>query len=178
MTTVVTPAAADSAAPPPAIGTDLIAALRRQLPDSAERHQARAPFDGGLLPAVPQSDPQSVADVAVSARTAQPHWAATPIAERQRIARRFARALIANEGPLCDLMQWETGKARVHAAIEVQGVVQVAAYYGRTGASHLRPRRVTGAIPGVVSARVGYRPRDSSASSHRGTTRCSWRSAT
>ncbi|QCQ93786.1 aldehyde dehydrogenase family protein [Rhodococcus sp. SGAir0479] len=153
------PAADGPARPPAGIDTALIAELRQQLPDTAGLRQARAPFDGRLLPGVPQSDTAAVAAVAASARAAQPDWAATPIAERMRIARRFARALVTHESRLCDLMQWETGKARVHAAIEVQGVVQVATYYGRTGAAHLRARRAATAIPGVVSARVGYRPK-------------------
>lgn len=161
MTSVDTPGTGvgRAAEPPKRLGPALFAELRRQLPDSADLRQARAPFDGGLLPAVPQSDVEAVAATAASARAAQSDWARIPIAERGRIARRFARALIAHADQLCDLMQWETGKARVHAAIEVQGVVQVATYYGRTGAAHLRQRRVAGAVPGVVSARIGYRPK-------------------
>lgn len=150
---------AELSAPPPGIGAGLLDDLLRQLPSSARLHRARAPFDGTPLPAVPQSDPDSVAAAAVAARLAQARWAETPVGDRATIMRRFARALITHERQLCNLMQWETGKARVHAAIEVQGVVQVATYYGRTGAAHLAPRRAASAVPGVVAARVRYRPK-------------------
>lgn len=148
-----------SATPPPGIGPALLDALLRQLPPSADRRSARAPFTGDRLPAVPQSDPLAVAAAATTARAAQARWAETPVGDRERVVRRFARALIAHERELCDLMQWETGKARVHAAIEVQGVIQVATYYGRTGARHLEPRRAASAVPGVVTARVTHRPK-------------------
>ena len=159
MTSLATTGAERSATPPPGIGTGLLDELLRQLPRSAHLHRAHAPFDGNLLPAVPQSDPNSVAAAATAARRAQWRWAETPVGDREKVVRRFAGALIAHERELCDLMQWETGKARVHAAIEVQGVVQVATYYGRTGAAHLKSRRATSAVPGVVTARVSYRPK-------------------
>ncbi|GAA4476373.1 succinic semialdehyde dehydrogenase [Rhodococcus olei] len=161
MTSVGTPEVGDPPAAdhPRAVTPALIDALRAQLPPSTTRRAARAPFTGTALPAVPQADPAAVTDVARSARRAQATWAAVPIRERERVARRFARTLIDNHDLLCDLMQWETGKARVHAAIEVQGVISVAAYYGRTGAGHLRERRASTAVPGVVTARVGYRPK-------------------
>ncbi|MCA1007890.1 succinate-semialdehyde dehydrogenase (NADP(+)) [Rhodococcus hoagii] len=159
MTSLATTGAECSATPPPGIGPGLLDELLRQLPGSAELHRARAPFDGDLLPAVPQSDPDSIAAAAAAARRAQSRWADTPVGDREKLVRRFARALIAHERELCDLMQWETGKARVHAAIEVQGVVQVATYYGTTGAVHLKSHRATSAVPGVVTARVSYRPK-------------------
>lgn len=161
MTSVRSPEVGDPPAAdhPRAVDPALIDALRAQLPPSSSWRRASAPFTGTPLPAVPQADPATVAEVARSARAAQIGWARTPIRERERIVRRFARTLVDHQDLLCDLMQWETGKARVHAAVEVQGVVSVAVYYGRTGADHLRERRATTAVPGVVAARVGYRPK-------------------
>lgn len=166
MTSLVTPptdgpAAADPPAAdhPGSVDPRLIDALRAQLPKSDDVHHAVAPFTGMPLPGVPQSDPAAVAAAAVAARVALEGWARTPVAARAAAVRRFARALVDNNDLLCDLMQWETGKARVHAAIEVQGVISVAVYYGRSGARHLRVRRATTALPGVVAARVGYRPK-------------------
>ncbi|MGW4478516.1 succinic semialdehyde dehydrogenase [Rhodococcus triatomae] len=144
---------------PASVDARLIDALRAQLPETGTVHRAVAPFTGTPLPAVSQSDAGAVAATAASARAAQERWARTPVTERAATVRRFARALIASNDVLCDLMQWETGKARVHAAIEVQGVISVAVYYGRHGAGHLRERRATTALPGVVGARVGYRPK-------------------
>ena len=144
---------------PRGVNPTLIDILRAQLPPATGWRRASAPFTGSPLPAVPQSDPAAVANSARSARAAQTHWARTPIREREQFARRFARILVDHHDLLCDLMQWETGKARVHAAIEVQGVISVAAYYGRTSSRHLREKRARTAVPGVVTARVGYQPK-------------------
>ncbi|MGW0044815.1 succinic semialdehyde dehydrogenase [Rhodococcus sp. NPDC003348] len=161
MTSVSSPDIGDPPAAdhPRAVAPALIRALRAQLPHAGPLRRATAPFTGEPLPGVPQADPAAVADAARSAREAQTAWADTPIRDRERVVRRFARALIDHHDLLCDLMQWETGKARVHAAVEVQGVISVATYYGRTGSSHLRSRRASTAVPGVVAARVGFRPK-------------------
>lgn len=152
------------AVPPARVTPALIEELRRHLSgvdatSVIEMHSARAPFTGHPLPAVPQTGPDAVAAVAASARAAQARWAETSIRDRARAVRGLGRALLDHRDLLCDLMQWETGKARIHAAVEVQGVVSVAAYYGRTGARHLRPHAAGTSVPGVVRARVGYRPK-------------------
>ncbi|CAM2898661.1 succinic semialdehyde dehydrogenase [Prescottella defluvii] len=133
--------------------------LLAQLPPSTEYSCATAPFTGESLPPVPQTSAGSVAAVAAVGRSAQPDWAARPIRERRAVVARFARLLVDHHDRLCDLMQWETGKARVHAAVEVQGVVSTALHYAAHSADYLRERRVRGAVPGLVSARVGYLPK-------------------
>ncbi|MFF0814202.1 succinic semialdehyde dehydrogenase [Rhodococcus sp. NPDC003318] len=161
MTSVRVPEVGDPPAAdhPRAVDPALIDSLRAQLPPSRTWRRASAPFTGLPLPAVPQADPATVAALARSARSAQTGWARLPVRDRERVVRRFARTLIDHHDLLCDLMQWETGKARVHAAVEAQGVISVAAYYGRTAARHLRPTRASTAAPGVVAARVEYRPK-------------------
>lgn len=146
-------------APPRTVGWSLLDELGDQLPKSVETHSAIEPFTGAALPGVPQADADAVATAAATARAAQPDWAARPVADRQRLLLRFAELLLRHRDQLCDLMQWETGKARVHAAVEAQGVVSVALHYGRNGARYLREQRVPGAVPGIVRARVGYRPK-------------------
>ncbi|WP_051636863.1 succinic semialdehyde dehydrogenase [Rhodococcus sp. UNC363MFTsu5.1] len=139
--------------------TASIEALLRQLPPSTEFASATAPFTGEPLPDVPQTGTEAVAAAALACRAAQPEWAARPVRDRRRVLARFARLLVDEHDRLCDLMQWETGKARVHAAIEVQGVVSVARHYAARGGAYLGERRALGAVPGLVSARVGYRPK-------------------
>ena len=73
-------------------------------------------------------------------------------------------------------MQWETGKARIHAAVEVQGVVSVARHYAARGGAYLGERRALGVVPGLS------RPRGVPAEGLVGViapwnTRCSWPSA-
>ncbi|MCU1641350.1 MAG: gabD2 [Nocardia sp.] len=142
---------------PPSIDLPLIGRLRDQLPKSTETHCARAPFTDTELPEVPQSDNAAIEQAAAAGRAAQPEWARLPIKQRERIILRFARLLLDHHDQLCDLMQWETGKARVHATIEAQGVVSVALHYGRNGAGYLAERKAPGMGP--IRARVGYRPK-------------------
>ncbi|MGO4200301.1 succinic semialdehyde dehydrogenase [Rhodococcus sp. TAF43] len=139
--------------------TALHEGLLAQLPTSSEFSCAAVPFTGEPLPAVPQTSAESVAAVAAVGRAAQPGWAARQVRDRQAIAASFARLLVDHHDSLCDLMQWETGKARVHTAVEVQGVVATALHYAAHSTRYLGERRVRGAVPGLVSARVGYRPK-------------------
>jgi succinate-semialdehyde dehydrogenase / glutarate-semialdehyde dehydrogenase len=141
--------------PPASVDQILIGQLRDQLPKSSESHSAIAPFTGTLLPEVPQSDTAAVKLTAEAGRAVQPEWADIRIARRQNIILHFAKLLLSHQDQLCDLMQWETGKARVHAAIEIQGVVSVALHYGRVGARYLAETKVPGVGP--IRARVGYR---------------------
>ncbi|MGF6885562.1 succinate-semialdehyde dehydrogenase/glutarate-semialdehyde dehydrogenase [Nocardia sp. GAS34] len=143
---------------PPRIDRLLIEQLRDQLPKSAETRSAASPFTGSELPWVPQSDGAAIDTAAQAGRNAQRDWAARPIRERERIVLRYARLLLDHHDQLCDLMQWETGKARIHAAIEVQGVVSVAQHYGATSRRYLAERKVR-SLGWPVRAAVGYRPK-------------------
>ena len=60
---------------------------------------------------------------------------------------------------LIDLVQWETGKSRVHAGIEALGVASVAAHYGAESAGYLAPKSVRSGVPGIVQARVTRHPK-------------------
>ncbi|MCX4094206.1 succinic semialdehyde dehydrogenase [Nocardia sp. alder85J] len=148
-----------AATPPDSITPGLLDRLRSHLPPSDEPRSATAPFTGASLPPLPRTTTTGLAGTVAAARAAQPDWAATPVRDRERIVLRFAAQLLEHQDLLCDLMQWETGKARVHAAVEAQGVVSVARYYGRRAHEHLAERRARSVLPGVVTTRVGYRPK-------------------
>jgi succinate-semialdehyde dehydrogenase/glutarate-semialdehyde dehydrogenase len=124
-----------------------------------ETAQAVAPFTGDLLPPVPQSSAADVAAAAVLARTAQIEWAARPVSDRARIILRFGELLLADRERLVDLVQWETGKSRIHAGIEAIGVSTVAAHYGAESHSYLAETSVRSGVPGVVKARVTRHPK-------------------
>ncbi|MQY31880.1 putative succinate-semialdehyde dehydrogenase [NADP(+)] 2 [Nocardia sp. RB56] len=150
---------ANAATPPGSITPDLLRRLREHLPQSDELRSATAPFTGETLPPLPRTTTTGLADTVAAARAAQPEWAARPVRERERIVLRFAARLLEQQDLLCDLMQWETGKARVHAAVEAQGVVSVARYYGYRAHHHLAEKAARSVLPGVVTTRVGYRPK-------------------
>ncbi|MBO9522872.1 MAG: aldehyde dehydrogenase family protein [Nocardioidaceae bacterium] len=124
-----------------------------------ETARSVSPFTGEPLPAVPQSSAADVAAAAVRARAAQQEWAARPAAERARIVVRFGELLLADRERLVDVVQWETGKSRVHAGIEAVGVASVASHYGAEGPRYLAPTTVRSGVPGVVKARVARQPK-------------------
>ncbi len=106
--------------------------------------------------------PSTADDVALagaSARVAQAGWAAAPARQRARVFARFAREVLRRREEVLDLIQQETGKARVSAAEEVFDAALVSSYYARKGPRALRPRRRQGAMPlltRVVEHRVPF----------------------
>lgn len=145
---------------PPHLSTaDLHQYAAQVFTTTAETAQAVEPFTGALLPPVPQSSPADVALAAANARKAQVDWAARPLSERARFALRFGELLLGEGDKLIDLVQWETGKSRVHAGIEALGVASVAAHYGAESAGYLAPKSVRSGVPGVVQARVTRHPK-------------------
>ena len=125
----------------------------------ADRVHAVAPFTGELLPAVPQSTPAEVTAAATRARAAQVAWAARPLAERIRPLVRLAELVLKEKDRLVDVVQWETGKSRVHASIELLGLPAVTAHYARNAEGYLAEERAPSGTPGLVRTRVGHRPK-------------------
>lgn len=150
---------ADAALPPHLTATDIDRCTAQVFATGDETAQAIAPFTGALLPQVPQSTVADVAMAATGARVAQVEWAARPVSERATIALSFGELLHADRDRLIDLVQWETGKSRIHAGIETLGVESVAAHYGAESAGYLAERSVRSGIPGVVRTRVSRHPK-------------------
>lgn len=156
---VVEPAGA-VASFPPRVDERYVAGLLRRVPSSsAETAQAVAPFTGDLLPAVPQSSAADVRAAAVRARAAQADWAALPLADRVRPLLRLAGLVLKEKDQLLDVVQWETGKSRVHASIELLGLPAVTAHYASNAADYLAEQSVPSGTPGLVRTRVGHRPK-------------------
>ncbi|MCW2787067.1 MAG: putative aldehyde dehydrogenase [Marmoricola sp.] len=145
--------------PPHLVQADLDRYTAQVFSTGSEVACSVAPFTGDPLPPVPQSSAADVALAATRARAAQVGWAARPLPERSRIALRFGELLIAERDKLVDLVQWETGKSRIHAGIEALGVATVAAHYGAESAGYLASTSVRSGVPGVVSARVTRHPK-------------------
>jgi acyl-CoA reductase-like NAD-dependent aldehyde dehydrogenase len=145
--------------PPHLVVADLDLYAEQVFATGDETARAVEPFTGAKLPAVPQSSAADVALAASRGRTAQAAWAARPLSDRTRWALRFGELLIAEGDKLIDLVQWETGKSRIHAGIEALGVATVAAHYGAESAGYLAERTVRSGVPGVVRTRVSRHPK-------------------
>ena len=145
--------------PPHLSNTDVMKLQDQVFTTGDETARAVSPFTGALLPPVPQSSAADVALAATRGRAAQAGWASRPLSERTRWALRFGELLLAERDKLIDLVQWETGKSRIHAGIEALGVAMVAAHYGAESAGYLAEKQVRSGVPGLVRARVTRHPK-------------------
>ncbi|MGX8907803.1 succinic semialdehyde dehydrogenase [Streptomyces netropsis] len=117
------------------------------------------PFTGQKLADLPESSPQDVAVAFDRAREAQRRWAAVPVRQRAAVLLRFHDLVLARQAEVLDLIQLETGKARLHAHEEVQAVAIAARHYGRKAPAYLRPKGHTGVVPAFTKVAELRRPR-------------------
>jgi acyl-CoA reductase-like NAD-dependent aldehyde dehydrogenase len=145
---------------PPRVDASYVESLTDWVVGAGDRTaSAVAPFTGEPLPEVPQTEPAALAAAATRARAAQQQWADRPVAERVEVVLTLARLVLRDRDRLLDVVQWETGKSRVHANIELLGLPAVAAHYGRHAPAYLAEQRATSGAPGLVRTRVARRPK-------------------
>ncbi|MEU3187089.1 succinic semialdehyde dehydrogenase [Streptomyces sp. NPDC006923] len=137
---------------------ELIAQLTHGVIGSG-RTTSHTPFTGEKLADLPESTPEDVETAFERARAAGRGWAAVPVRRRAAVLLRFHDLVLERQAEVLDLMQLETGKARLHAHEEVQAVVVAARHYGRAAVSYLRPRRHPGAVPVLTKATELRHPR-------------------
>ncbi|MFF3341671.1 succinic semialdehyde dehydrogenase [Streptomyces flavidovirens] len=154
--TAAAPAGARTAAD--VVTPEVVAQLTRDVVGSG-RTANHTPFTGEKLADLPESTPEDVATAFARARAAQPVWAAVPVRQRAAILLRFHDLVLERQAEVLDLIQLETGKARLHAHEEIQAVAIAARHYGRKAASYLRPKRRTGAIPTLTKVTELRQPR-------------------
>ncbi|NGO72906.1 succinic semialdehyde dehydrogenase, partial [Streptomyces boncukensis] len=142
----VAPAPAGARTAADVVTPDLVARLTRGVVGSGST-ACHTPFTGRRLADLPEATPQDVAGAFEKARAAQRGWAAVPVRQRAAVLLRFHDLVLRHQDEVLDLVQLETGKARLHAHEEVQAVAIAARHYGRAAPGYLRPRRHTGAIP-------------------------------
>ncbi|MGA5701366.1 succinic semialdehyde dehydrogenase [Peterkaempfera bronchialis] len=144
-----------------AVTPDLVARLTRAVTagPGAARAATRAPFTGEVLAELPQSTPADVAEAYRRARAAQRDWAALPVRRRAAVLLRFHDLLLRRQDEVLDVIQAETGKARVHAFEEVLAVAGAARHYGRAADGYLRDRRRGGAVPVLTHTVEARRPK-------------------
>ncbi|MET8977758.1 succinic semialdehyde dehydrogenase [Streptomyces sp. NPDC004539] len=157
-TNPVAPAPAGVRTAADVVTPELVAQLTKGVVGSG-RTANHTPFTGEKLADLPESTPQDVALAFERARAAQAVWARTPVRERAAVLLRFHDLVLERQAEVLDLIQLETGKARLHAHEEVQAVAVAARHYGRKGPSYLRAKGHTGAIPTLTKVTELRHPR-------------------
>ncbi|NUK72491.1 succinic semialdehyde dehydrogenase [Streptomyces lunaelactis] len=154
--TAAAPAGARTAAD--VVTPEVVAQLTRGVVGSG-RTANHTPFTGQKLADLPESTPEDVAEAFERARAAQPAWAATSARARAAVLLRFHDLVLERQAEVLDLIQLETGKARLHAHEEVLAVAVAARHYGRKAPAYLRPKRHTGVVPTLTKVTELRQPR-------------------
>ncbi|MCK8435207.1 succinate-semialdehyde dehydrogenase (NADP(+)) [Streptomyces sp. D2-8] len=137
---------------------ELVAQLTKGVVGSG-RTANHTPFTGEKLADLPEATPEEVAAAFELARAAQAVWAQTPVRQRAAVLLRFHDLVLERQAEVLDLIQLETGKARLHAHEEVQAVAVAARHYGRKAPAYLRPKRHAGAMPTLTKVTELRHPR-------------------
>lgn len=124
-----------------------------------ESHAPVSPLTGLPTPAVPKGTAADVQRLIKVARAAQERWGKTPLVERSKLLLRMHDAMWRYRDELLDIIQWESGKSRVHAFDEIQDFAITARYYARTLVKVLSPKTRRGAIPGLTFTIEAYQPK-------------------
>ncbi|MCT7355054.1 succinic semialdehyde dehydrogenase [Streptomyces sp. 15-116A] len=157
-TNPLAPAPAGARTAADVVTPELIAQLTKGITGSG-RTANHTPFTGEKLADLPESTPEDVEKAFTAARAAQSVWAQTPLRQRAAVLLRFHDILLERQAEVLDLIQLETGKARLHAHEEVQAVAVAARHYGRRATAYLKPKRHTGAIPTLTKVTELRHPR-------------------
>jgi succinate-semialdehyde dehydrogenase/glutarate-semialdehyde dehydrogenase len=123
------------------------------------RVASHAPFDGALIGEVPVCTGDDVIEAVRRARAAQGEWSARPVAERAAVLLRYHDLVLDHQSDLLDVVQTETGKARISAYEEAADVAMTARYYGNAGPGFLRPARRRGAFPVLTRTHEHHHPK-------------------
>lgn len=92
------------------------------------------------------------------AQVAQATWEKVPIKERCAIIMRYHDLVLDRQEELMDIMQIETGKARIHAFEEVFDVANTCRYYANVAPSLLAPESKNGAVPLLTNVTEYHHP--------------------
>jgi succinate-semialdehyde dehydrogenase/glutarate-semialdehyde dehydrogenase len=128
-------------------------------PETADRLEVVSPLSGRAIGDVPLVGADAARKAAAVARDAQRAWAELPIAERAAVLLRFHDLVLDRQEEGLDLIQLESGKARLHAFEEILDTANCARYYANTAARVLGRQRRRGAIPLLTASWVLHPPR-------------------
>jgi succinate-semialdehyde dehydrogenase/glutarate-semialdehyde dehydrogenase len=147
---------------PDRVDADRLEALLDELsvPTDADRDriEVRQPPTGAPIGSVPVGTDDDLDAVVERARTAQAAWAERGDAEKRAVFDRLHDLVLDRREWLLDLVQLETGKARLPAYEEVLDTAFTAGYYADRFESLLSPESMSGAVPLVMRATVHREP--------------------
>ncbi|MEN2745785.1 succinic semialdehyde dehydrogenase [Sinomonas halotolerans] len=141
------PGAPEPAGPAASWSPARLAALAGLAEGTGPALEVTSPSEGRPLAVVRQAREGEARAAVDRAREAQRAWAARPVRERAAVGHRFARLVLDRRDEILDLLQAETGKARLAALEEVMDASRTAAYYAHAAPRLLRPQRHVGALP-------------------------------
>jgi succinate-semialdehyde dehydrogenase / glutarate-semialdehyde dehydrogenase len=142
-------------------GPSLLRRLRSRIalaPGERRAIEVITPFTGEVLGWIPHGTAEDIREAARRGRAAQAVWSRVPLRERSRIFLRFHDLLLGRQAEVLDLIQLESGKARLNAFEEVVDTANGARYYAARAHRFLRPRRRRGLLPGLTRAREYRHP--------------------
>jgi succinate-semialdehyde dehydrogenase/glutarate-semialdehyde dehydrogenase len=118
--------------------------------EGRETIEVRSPLDLEPIGEVPRSTPADVVRAAERARVVQEDWRQRSFEERGKIFLKFHDRLLERQDEILDLIQLESGKARLHAYEEVADTAIVARFYAVHAGRFLAPAPRKGAVPGLT----------------------------
>ena len=112
-----------------------------------------APYDLAPTVTLPSSTTQDVTAAIDRGRAVQPGWLQTPLRQRANVVLAFHDLLVDRQDEVLDLIQWETGKGRLHAWQEIAQVATIARHYARKAKEYLADNPVRGMVPVLTKVR-------------------------
>lgn len=122
-------------------------------------HTTVSPLDGQPVADVALSSVDDVEHAFTVARRAQATWSQSSLRSRSAVLLKFHDLVLANQEPLLDLIQIESGKSRKHAFDEIAHLALTARFYARRLRRQIGPKRRNGALPGLTSITVNQVPK-------------------
>lgn len=138
---------------------DGLVARSYRFADATDWIDVEAPATGEVIERTPRSKPEDVVAAVADARNVHKTWRLWTLAQRAAVLLRFHDLVLARQDEVLDIIQLETGKARMHAFEEVLDTASTARYYAHAGPKFLATRRRQGAIPLLTAAWELHHPR-------------------
>jgi succinate-semialdehyde dehydrogenase/glutarate-semialdehyde dehydrogenase len=118
----------------------------------------RRPFDNQFHTVIPRTTAEEAQAAITRARRIQPRWAELPVAHRAQVIARAASLILRDCDRILDVIQDESGKARISAFEEVMDSARGLRVFANAAPSVLRSRRRPGAIPALTKTVEHHRP--------------------